>query len=156
MQTFLQRGLPETKLPVPPPNWNSSRKYTTGESARSLGSQTTRLARPWEDTRRKLDAGPKQKFFRKPSKSLTPEPANETKPGDGTRKPMEMEPESECLAKRTYGRKPIPEPTNQTKLWSGTRKPVESEPESKLLAKRTNGSQSRVPIPNRNFNKGRM
>ena len=69
---------------------------------------------------------------------------------------METEPESECLAKRTYGRKPIPEPTNQTKIWNGTRKSMESEPESKLLAKRTNGSQSRVPSPNRNINKGRM
>ena len=101
------------------------------------------MARPWEDTRRKLDAGPKQKFFRKPSKSSFPEPANE---------------KSERLAKRTYGRKPIPEPTNQTKLWNGTRKSMESEsePESKRLAKRTNGSQSRVPSPNRNINKGRM
>ena len=61
-------------------------------------------------------------FFRKPSRSPIPEPANETKSGDGSRKPMEMEPESEHLAKRTYGRKLIPEPTKQKKTLEWNKK----------------------------------
>ena len=162
--------MPKNKLSVPPPNWNSSCQYTTRKSNRSPRSQTTKLAKPREDTRGKLDAETKQNFFRKPSRSSIPEPANEAKSGDGTRKPMETEPESERLAKRTYGRQLIPEPAKQAIPRNGTRKSMETEPESELLAARTNGRQPkplgrvdgktkcelRVPSPNRNFNKGRM
>ena len=125
--------MPKNKLPVPPPNWNSSCQYTTRKSNRNPRSQTTKLAKPREDTRKKLDAETKQNFFRKPISSI-PEPANEAKSGDGARKTMESEPKSELLATRTNGRQPKP----LGRVYGNTK------------------CKLRVSSPNRNINKGRM
>ena len=99
--------MPKNKLPVPPPNWNISCQYTTRKANRNPRSQTTKLAKPREDTRKKLDAESKQKFFRKPSSSI-PEPTNDAKSVDGARETMETEPKSELLAARTNGRQQKP------------------------------------------------